>query len=592
MIIARKVTEDNWNLDEIMKALAEELTARERTAKDMSGSTSKPPKNPNSTFHTRTIACIYCNHSGHVPEACRTVTSIDARKQMIREAKRCFVCLKTGHLGRDCWAKSRCSQCHGKHHTSICYKSKSPAESKQQEPVASSAGTLASSRLNPSAPAFDSSSTPTMLTDSRQTALLQTACALAFNPQIPARQTELRFIFDSGSQRSYITDQACKALALTARGVKTMSIMTFGSTKQRNHTCKEVKLGVQTKGGGTLELILYTVPFISEALETVLLQSVTERYMHLRELDLADSSTVRCSREPDILVGADQYWDILTGETRRGVEGPVASYSKLGWVLSGPFSYTASMSLLVTHCLAIGARSVGETVALDKQLREFWELESLGILEREEVVYEQFHKNVQFLNGRYQVSLPWRDSVLAIPDNHHLSLRRLQGLLRRLRGSPSILKEYDGIIRDQLERGIVEVVDDPAQMDGGRLHYLPHHAVIRHEKETTKLRVVFDASARGEGQSLNDCLHVGPKFHQKIFEILVRFRSYRYAFIADIEKAFLMISVAPSDRDVLRFLWVRSIEEQVPQIIILRYTRVVFGVACSPFLLNATVTIM
>ena len=152
-------------------------------------------------------------------------------------------------MGRDCWAKSRCGQCRGKHHTSICYKSKSQAESKQQEPVASSAGTLASSRLNPSAPAFDSSSTPTILTDSRQTALLQTACALAFNPRTPATQTELRFIFDSGSQWSYIMDRACKALALTAQGVKTMSIMTFGSTKQRNHTCKEVKLGVQTKGG-------------------------------------------------------------------------------------------------------------------------------------------------------------------------------------------------------------------------------------------------------------------------------------------------------------------------------------------------------
>ena len=223
LIIARKVTEDNWNLDEIMKALAEELTARERTAKDMSSSTSKPPKNPNSTFHTCTIECIYCIHSGHVPEACRTVTSIDARKQMIREAKRCFVSLKAGHLGRDYWAKSRCSQCRGKHHTSISYKSKSQAESKQQESVTSSAGTLASSRLNLSAPAFDGSSTPTMLTDSRQTALLQTACTLAFYPQIPARQTELCFIFDSGSQRSYITDRACKALALTVRGVKTMS---------------------------------------------------------------------------------------------------------------------------------------------------------------------------------------------------------------------------------------------------------------------------------------------------------------------------------------------------------------------------------
>ena len=90
------------------------------------------------------------------------------------------------------------------------------------------------------------------------------------------------------------------------------------------------------------------------------------------------------------------------------------------------------------------------------------------------------------------------------------------------------------------------------------IHYLPHHAVIRHDKETTKVRVVYDASARSGGPSLNDCLYTGPKFNQRILEISLRFRSYPVAFIADIEKAFLMISVNPRDRDVLRFLWVKA----------------------------------
>ena len=121
------------------------------------------------------------------------------------------------------------------------------------------------------------------------------------------------------------------------------------------------------------------------------------------------------------------------------------------------------------------------------------------------------------------------------------------------------------------------------------IHYLPHHAVIRHDEETTKVRVVYDASARSGGPSLNDCLYTGPKFNQRILEILLRFRSYPVAFIADIEKAFLMISVNPRDRDVLRFLWVKDPFNSEPEIIILRFTRVIFGVSASPLLLNASI---
>ena len=57
-----------------------------------------------------------------------------------------------------------------------------------------------------------------------------------------------------------------------------------------------------------------------------------------------------------------------------------------------------------------------------------------------------------------------------------------------------------------------------------KIHYLPHHVVVHQDKQTTKARIVYDASARSDGPSLNDCLHAGPKFDQRIFDLLLRFR--------------------------------------------------------------------
>ena len=129
----------------------------------------------------------------------------------------------------------------------------------------------------------------------------------------------------------------------------------------------------------------------------------------------------------------------------------------------------------------------------------------------------------------------------------------------------------------------------PVEVKAERIHYLPHHAVIQCDKETTKLRVVYDSSAKSTGLSLNDCLYAGPKFDQNMFDLLLRFRANRVTIVADIEKAFLMVSVAKRDRDVLRFLWVDDVTEQQPEPLILCFTRLVFGVSSSPFLLNATI---
>lgn len=64
---------------------------------------------------------------------------------------------------------------------------------------------------------------------------------------------------------------------------------------------------------------------------------------------------------------------------------------------------------------------------------------------------------------------------------------------------------------------------------------------------------------------------------------------YPVALTGDIEKAFLMISIAEKDRDTLRFLWVDSISKSSPSVVALRFNRVVFGVSSSPFLVTATI---
>ena len=262
-------------------------------------------------------------------------------------------------------------------------------------------------------------------------------------------------------------------------------------------------------------------------------------------------------------------------------------------VLSGPvhrlLCTTTPLNLVTTHTLLVDVYNVDDSLQeLDTTLKRFWDLESLGVKQNERSVYQGFQEDITFRDGRYEVSLPWKPSHPTLPDHYELALKRLGGLLKRLRHTPSVLCQYDAVIQDQLSCGIIEPVDE-LKAPSDQVHYLPHHAVVRSDNDTTKLRVVYDAPARGAGPALNDCLYTGPKFGQKIIEIIERFRSHKVVLVADIEKAFLMVSVSAKDRDALRFLWVDNVHETTPKVLTYRFIRAVFGVSSSPFLLNATI---
>ena len=144
---------------------------------------------------------------------------------------------------------------------------------------------------------------------------------------------------------------------------------------------------------------------------------------------------------------------------------------------------------------------------------------------------------------------------------------------------------YDEIIQSQLKEGIIESAPEKLQ---GKEFYLPHKGVERANPESTKLRVVYDASAKEQSNSpsLNDCLNPGPPLQNKLWSVLVQQRSYPVSVCGDIEKAFLQVCVKTCERNALRFHWKHPGDELVR---VYRFMRALFGLTCLPFLLGGVI---
>ena len=106
--------------------------------------------------------------------------------------------------------------------------------------------------------------------------------------------------------------------------------------------------------------------------------------------------------------------------------------------------------------------------------------------------------------------------------------------------------------------------------------------MVKQDRSTTKVRVVFDAATRYHGVSLNDVVFQGPKLQHDLFDVLLRFRRYPVAVMCDISEMYLRIELIPEDRPYHRFLWRDMNTDQRPTVY--EFNRLVFGVNSSPFL--------
>lgn len=238
--------------------------------------------------------------------------------------------------------------------------------------------------------------------------------------------------------------------------------MTFGATQCCDRSCEYVRVGLKLRSGQVMIVTLFSVPTICEPLTSHSVDDCRKMYHHLNGLELADDPGDDSPFQVDILIGSDCYWDLITGQLKRGADGPVAIETKLGWVLSGPVAIsgrTDESHSLVVHTLHVSAPT-SETQTLDDTMKSFWELESFGIPSTDSSLYEELRDTIVFRDGRYEVQLPWKTPRRDLPNNYNLSLKRLNGLLRRLKQEPEVLAEYDAVIKMQLQQGIIEPVQD------------------------------------------------------------------------------------------------------------------------------------
>ena len=209
-------------------------------------------------------------------------------------------------------------------------------------------------------------------------------------------------IFYCCSQRSYITSMAREQLNLPTVGKETLLNETFRDDSASIMECDVVQLCVRTLDGLNVYVTSYVVPVICSPVSNQQIQDTLECYPYLQGLQFACGTSDTVS--VDVLIGADCYLSFFTGNIiKRDPSGPVALETKFAWVLSGPAvcptsTRSCTVNLSSTHVLKIESTGISD---MKDDLQKFWELETLGIKEREASVYDKFSSDIRFTGERY-----------------------------------------------------------------------------------------------------------------------------------------------------------------------------------------------
>ena len=201
---------------------------------------------------------------------------------------------------------------------------------------------------------------------------------------------------------------------------------------------------------------------------------------------------------------------------------------------------------------------------------------------------QHFHDNhTRGSSGRFMIPLPRKPDAKQLGESRSAAVRRFFSLERSL-SAKGLFGGFDAVMREYLDLGHAEAVpEQDLRKPSQDVYYFPIHLVKKDSSTTTKLRAVFDASAKtATSVSLNDQLLVGPTVHSSLIDVLLRFRWFRVALTTDVSKMYRCIELVHSDRDFHRFMW-RS-DSSLP-LVDYRMTRLTFGVSASCFAANMAV---
>jgi hypothetical protein len=567
------------DLDFLLTFMKKELETRERAETFKATESTSSATSEKRTRHNVPTAsallspeacegsCGYC-HKKHATMNCLKLwsMSIQDRQDAIYHAGLCFRCLSSSHLRKQCTATNKCRNCGGRHYKMMCNKNN---------------GNTSNDNVN----SFDTNHVGVAQGRDKgaKSVFMQLAKGEVTGPYGKQMAT---ILFDSGSDHSYVTEGLARRLGFKRVATVNHKYAVFGgeSSAVSSRNVSQFDLTCINKSSLTIKGI--EVPKICAPISRP--KVPIEVLRNLKGLPLAWGNGEDDVIQVDILIGLDMYWQVVQDDVIRipGYQHLAAQKTLVGYILSGHFlseKGLAPRSLTSHQLFCLNDIS-------DNELRQFWDLESIGILDTErkstdDPVLTAFNKSIKLGNERYCVGLPWKEGMKDQLWSNEASARiRLNRLNMKLGKDLSLQDGYNAALREMEAANVIEEVSKDSK-SLGPVYYMPHRPVVRESSTTTKIRPVFDASAKaGNGLSMNDCLETGPSLNPNLVEVLIRFRRWLVALTSDISKAFLQIALKKEDKDVHRFLWKSNDRTRI-----MRFNRVTFGVKSSPFLLNATI---
>ena len=526
--------------------------------KQVQQSYSRPP------FTNNTSACSLCQGAHHL-FYCPTFEgyTVLQRKEHVMGFKLCLNCLKPNHVAHDCRSSYRCkSKDCGRRHNTLLHEDR-PAAPTQQ-------------------PANHQINAATHSEEEEEECLLMTSQVTLTGPT--GKVITVRALLDAGSTLSIISTRLMKFLSLEKTG-KTVSISGIKSnSNQQAHPLASVTISSDYKKGWSRDI---TVAGLDEVIRQLPLQSAhsVRKMNHIKNLVLADNQFDQPGKI-EVLLGQNIWRHVfLEGKVKGSKDShPEAWQTVFGWRVLGnytPGNHKNSQQV-ITHTVA----AQEDNQRSDELLTNFWKMEEPSVYQTAqsptEIQVENHYKQTHSYDSKkkqYTVRLPMSDDKTELGESKTQALNRAKANERSLIKKGK-LPQFQAVMQEYVDLGHTQpVVEDhpPSQV-----YFMPIHAVFKDSSTTTKVRAVFDASARTTNKkSLNDLLAVGPTLHPTIDQILLRFRGYAVALTSDITKMYREVLLHPDDRPLHRFVWRKNQSEERQDY---QMSRVTFGVTASPYL--------
>ncbi|XP_055623316.1 uncharacterized protein LOC129766743 [Toxorhynchites rutilus septentrionalis] len=395
---------------------------------------------------------------------------------------------------------------------------------------------------------------------------------------------------DDGSSATFMEHSLMKELNLTGTSHPLCLNWTGGQQREENES---IKLRVKISGNCDVSEVyelpkVHTVRSLALPKQSLSVVQLVAKYLYLKGLPLESYSNV----SPRLLIGMD---NCRLGRTIRSAEGtddePVASKTRLGWIVYGPCSMTSrplKAGFSGVHSFHICQCNKEVDKELNVALKEYFMVDSLGITgsskqilsKDEERALKILSDETRLKGNRYETGLLWRYDQVRLPDNKAMALKRNACLEKRLRREPALAMEMATKMSEYVTKGYIRRLT-PAEKTKRLPNdwYLPIFPIVNPNKPG-KMRIVFDAAAKVNGVSLNSFLLTGPDQLVSLLAVLHKFREFRIAVVGDIREMFFQVMMKPQDQRSQMILWrgERPIED--PDVYVV--TVMTFGAACSP----------